>query len=602
MRRTGSSRGAGSDRRYFVAAAVAVVLMAIAVYGATARELPFGESFEVRGVFSTSSQLRSGNPVRRAGVQIGKVTGVDAAPDGASVVRMELDDPSHLRGNASLAIKPRLFFEGNFYVDVTAGTPSAPPLADGATIPMQRTTVPVQVDQVLSTFTEPVRDALTGMVDDLATGLGGAPGRRGSDELRRATRELDSALVSVELTARAAQGTQAGDLHRAVGSAADFTEQLAKDPDALADVVSDFDRVAGALSADPASLSASIRSIDAVLRVAPTSLREIDRALPVLTRFAEDLRPGLRASPEALDETTGLLRQLQLAARPGELNSLVRDLEPLTANLPALQPSLARGLDLVDKAAQCVNRTILPALNTKLPDGPNSTDRPVWHDVLHLGANLLGSSAGFDGNGGTLRLGLSEGVNALQEFIPGIGELVGNGEYEGVNPLWLGAGVQPEYRPDAWCKDQKLPNFGARSRIGTPVNKQEIPKRVPGKAELQRQSKMLRLLRGDRADRRSLLRMLLKELPEDRDGQKPARPVRKRPVVAPSATRPKGDDSTPQSGAGQGAAAPQDAVRDIVGGLVGRLDAGEKPSKPARDLERVIGGVLDGLLGRGSAR
>ena len=58
-----------------------------------------------------------------------------------------------------------------------------------------------------------------------------------------------------------------------------------------------------------------------------------------------------------------------------------------------------------------------------------------------LGANLLGSSAGFDGNGGTLRLGLAEGANALQEHIPGIGEVVGNGEYEGVNPVWLGAGV-----------------------------------------------------------------------------------------------------------------------------------------------------------------
>jgi virulence factor Mce-like protein len=597
-RRRGARTGA-DERRFLAAAGIAVVLLAIAIYAATWRELPFGDSFEVRGVFSTSNQLRSGNPVRRAGVDIGKVTAIEAGPDDTSVVRMELDDHAHLRSNASLTIKPRLFFVGNFYVDISAGTPAAPELADGATIPLDRTSGPVQVDQVLSTLTEPVRDALTGTIDELATGLGGPDGIRGSDELRRATRELDAALVSVERTARAVQGTEAGDLHRAVGSAADFTDQLARDPDALAGLVSDFDRVAGALSSDPDSLSASVRSFNEVLRVAPASLREIDAALPVLTRFAEDLRPGLRAAPPALDATTGLLYQLQLAAQPGELSSLVRDLEPLTANLPALQPPLARGLELLDKAAQCMNRTILPALETKLPDGPNSTFRPVWQDILHLGANLLGSSAGFDGNGGTLRLGLAEGANALQEYIPGIGELTGNGEYEGVNPVWLGAGVQPEFRPDAWCKDQKIPDYGARSRLGTPVNKRVIPKRVPGKAEMRRRSEMLALLTGDRADRRSLLRMLLKELPLRRDdGQARRRRTGKRPAVAPSIPRPKTGGGQPQNGS----PAPRDTVKDIVEGLLGGPKGGSDQSPEAQQLERTVDGILNGILGRRGGR
>ncbi len=602
MRHRASSRDAGSDRRLLAAAGIAVVLIAIAVYAATWRELPFGDAFEVHGVFSTSNQLRPGNPVRRAGVEIGKVTGVRTGPEGTSVVTMELEDPKHLRRNASLAIKPRLFFEGNFYVDVSAGTPAAPQLEDGTTIPLERTSVPVQVDQVLSTLTEPVRSALTGTVAELATGLGGARGMRGSDEMRRATRELDAALGSVEQTARAVQGTAAGDLHRAVGSTADFTEQLGRDPNALADLVADFDRVAGALSSDTDSLSASVRSFDEVLRIAPASLREIDAALPVLTRFAEDLRPGLRAAPAAFDGTTGLLRQLQLASQPGELASFVRDLEPLTANLPALQPPLARGLDLLDKAAQCVNRTILPALNTKLPDGPNSTDRPVWHDVLHLGANLLGSSAGFDGNGGTLRLGLAEGANALQEFIPGVGELIGNGEFEGVNPIWLGAGVEPEYRPDAWCKDQEVPNFGARSRIGTPVNKRVIPKRVPTRAETRRRSEVLGLLSGDRADRRSLLRMLLKELPERRGGKKPPRRTAKRPAALPSNPRPSADDSKPQSGSPPPQDPPRRPLGDIVGGLLGSPKTDGKPSPQAQGLEGAVAGLLDDLLGRGGKR
>lgn len=588
-------RSRADERRYLTAAAVAAVLMAVAIYAAGWRELPGGDSFELRGVFSTSNQVRSGNPVRRAGVEIGKVTGVEAGPENTSIVTMELDDHSHLHSNASLAIKPRLFFEGNFYIDVSAGTPAAPALADGTMIPLDRTSGPVQVDQVLSTLTEPVREALTGTIDQLAAGLGGPKGRRGSDELRRATRELDAALVSVERTARAVQGTEAGDLHRAVGSAADLTEQLARDPEALAGLVSDFDRVAVALSADPSSLSASVRSFNEVLRVAPASLREIDAALPVVTRFARDLRPGLRAAPAALDATTGLLRQLQLAARPGELSSLVRDLEPLTANVPALVPSLARGLDLLDKAGQCMNRVILPTLNTKIPDGPNSTFRPAWQDALHLGANLLGSSAGFDGNGGTLRLGLSEGVNALQEYIPGIGEVIGNGEFEGVNPIWLGAGVSPEFRPDAWCKDQKLPDLGARSRLGSPVNKVVIPKRVPSKAELRRRSTVLDLLTGDKADRRSLLRMLRKELPGRREPQNGGESAGKRPAL--KLPRPKPEGRQPQE-----PARPQSPATGLVDGLLGGRGDGPVKAPVAEQLEQTVKGILSGILGRKDAR
>lgn len=572
------------DRRRLRAALIAGVLCLVAAYAAFVRTLPFTHSFEIRGVFTTANQLRSGDEVRRAGVRIGKVTGIDPGPGNTSIVTMRLDNHDHLQAGAGLAIRERLLFEGNLYVDVIPGTRTAPPLADGATIPLTRTTVPVQLDQVLDTLDRPVRQALTGTIKSLGDGLGRGADRlpSGAAGLRRATRELHGALGGIARAAKALRGTRSGDLHRAVGSARDFTAEMARDPAALADLVTSFNRVAGALSADAPALSATVRQLDAVLGSASPSLAKIDIALPHVTEFAHVLLPALRAVPPNASATTGLLRQLRLAAtRDTELPGFVAKLRPVSTGLRRLEPSLARELSLVNHLGQCLNNTLLPVAKTQIPDGPNTTGYPIWKDTLHLGANLLGASAGFDGNGGTLRLGLSEGANVLQEHIPGIGELIGMGQIEGVNPLWLGAGVQPEYRPDAWCEDQRRPNFGARARIGLPPNFAEVPARRLSKRERARQKTVLELMTGTRADRGRLLEMLLKELPlspkrpqQGRLGKRPLRrPVKTvaiSPPRAPAPTTPQRADGADGGPVGPVGSTVKKLLDRLLGGGAGR--------------------------------
>ena len=47
-------------------------------------------------------------------------------------------------------IRSRIFLEGNFFVDLTPGTPSADKVGDGDTIPVTQTSTPVQLDQLLT--------------------------------------------------------------------------------------------------------------------------------------------------------------------------------------------------------------------------------------------------------------------------------------------------------------------------------------------------------------------------------------------------------------------------------------------------------------------
>jgi hypothetical protein len=103
-------------------------------------------------------------------------------------------------------------------------------------------------------------------------------------------------------------------------------------------------------------------------------------------------------------------------------------------------------------------------MDSVMPDGPDSTGRPVWQDLLHFAANLAATAAGFDGNGTTLRLGLTEGDSAATALVPGLGQIFGiSPKIEGVRPEWLGYGVTPAFRPDQQCDRQPLPNMSADS-------------------------------------------------------------------------------------------------------------------------------------------
>ena len=80
----------------------------------------------------------SNSPVRIAGVNVGHVVKVEGQ-DGTNnaVVTMEVKDTGlPIHKDATLKIRPRILLEGNFFVDLEPGTPAAPTISDGDTIPV----------------------------------------------------------------------------------------------------------------------------------------------------------------------------------------------------------------------------------------------------------------------------------------------------------------------------------------------------------------------------------------------------------------------------------------------------------------------------------
>src|SRR5881394_17805 len=100
--------------------------------------------------------MRNKPSVRIAGVDVGTVTRVKTYKDqngtvtGAALVTMSLNKNAlPIHSDATLKVRPKLFLEGNFFVQLQPGSPSTPALHSGSTIPMAQTSTAVQIDQVL---------------------------------------------------------------------------------------------------------------------------------------------------------------------------------------------------------------------------------------------------------------------------------------------------------------------------------------------------------------------------------------------------------------------------------------------------------------------
>src|SRR3954451_5891681 len=114
--------------------------------------------------------------------------------------------------DATAKIRTRLFLEGNFFVDIRLGTPSAPELADGGTVPLSHTAVPAQLDQILSDFTSATREDVKTLVQE----LGRALDRGGARSLRRGLPYLRPAFAGLAVVSEALRGSEEPDLAGAI--------------------------------------------------------------------------------------------------------------------------------------------------------------------------------------------------------------------------------------------------------------------------------------------------------------------------------------------------------------------------------------------------
>ena len=214
----------------------------------------------------------------------------------AAEVTMELrEDALPLREDAELKVRPRLFLEGNYFVDLKPGTPSAPELEDGDTVPRDQTSASVSFTEVLGLLQSDVRTDLQTLLFELGTrGLkgGGAKGFNRAVPYFRPAYRL-SALASDALLGLDPRRDQ----RRVLRGQQRTLSALASDPEALKELVTDLDTTAGALAREDVALEQSVPALRDTLRTAMPALASVNAALPHCASSRARRSPACAARP-----------------------------------------------------------------------------------------------------------------------------------------------------------------------------------------------------------------------------------------------------------------------------------------------------------------
>lgn len=430
------------------------LLLLVGVWLNVTKELPWSSSYEATIVFESRNDLVNGSPVRAAGVDVGSVVGIERGPGDTAAVRVRIDDEAlPLRRDATAKIRPRIFLEGNYFLELNPGSPSEPELPDGGTIPVGQTARPVQFDQLLTTFDRDVRD----MVGETFVELERAARAGSSRELRRTLPALDPALRGTAITAEALRGELPHDLSRAIAAAARTSAALGSDRPALGSLVSDFATVSAALADRQDELRATVSGLDRLTARATGDLRTIISAAPETRALIRELRPALREAPPTLDLTMPLLRQARGLLRDRELPALVRGAGPVVDSLASFAPIGTRALSELADPVSCLIDNAVPVLKSSVEDPPHTTGEPVYRELLYVLVGLTSASQNFDGNGFNTRYHGGAGDQVFSTGpVPGLGQALFGTQAEpviGSRPRF--AGPAPAFRPDAPCVRQE---------------------------------------------------------------------------------------------------------------------------------------------------
>jgi phospholipid/cholesterol/gamma-HCH transport system substrate-binding protein len=463
-----------------------VVILAIGIYLAFAKDLPFGgRGYELTATFENAATVRSTSPVRIAGVNVGEVTEVEADGDAVKVTFTVDESGRPIHEDAEIEIRPRLFLEGNFFLDLFPGSPSAPELDSGGDIPITQTNTAVQLDEVLTALQEEQRRGLQELLEGYGTALTYEPtaaddadqdpsvrGETAAESLNDAFRYGGDAGRGTAIVNTALLGENPGDLAGFIRGFGLTFEKLADREVQLSDLITNFNVFAGALAAESANLSRTVEELAPTLEEAEPSLLALNDALPALRALAIESQPGIEELPATiaaadpwLDEARKLVRDQEL----GGLARLLRGAAPGLAQATDASKNFFRQQTLL---AQCTSRVLVPTGDVVVEDG-FSTGQPNYNEFLSGVVSLNGIVQGFDGNGPYARFQSGGGPTLVQGVVPN--GTVGNGlnfsnlieAPGGIQPVVPGA--RPPFRMDFPCKRNPVADInGPAAALGPP--------------------------------------------------------------------------------------------------------------------------------------
>ncbi|MCD2194567.1 MlaD family protein [Actinomycetospora endophytica] len=309
----------------------AIAVVGVLVIGAVAvgvnRWMTTSET-TVYGEFADANTLAVGNTVRAGGVEVGQVTSV-GLENGHARVGLQVDPQLlPLHQDATMTIRA-VNLLGEKYVELSSGSPGAP-VADDDTVPMQRTKVSVDIQDVINGLGDPAATGLSALVTTAGEGLD-----KQGPQLAATIKALEPAFSQTNQLAGLLrdQNTALNQLVDRVGPVAD---SLADDNGAT------LDHLVGNTQQTLSTVAVNQQDVDATLAQLPATVTSARKTLGELAGTADAATPTLasiRPVTDNLPQIAGELKDFSDAADPA---------------LSSLKPVLEKGDDLLGQAQPLV--------------------------------------------------------------------------------------------------------------------------------------------------------------------------------------------------------------------------------------------------------
>jgi phospholipid/cholesterol/gamma-HCH transport system substrate-binding protein len=466
-------------------AVIFILVFTVGPYLAFTKHIPFTSyGYELKATFTNSANIALKSPVRIAGVEVGKVIKTERDGDATTVVFTVDGDGRPIHKDAFATIRPRIFLEGNFFVELDPGSPSSPELGSGGTIPVSHTSTAVQIDELLTALQSPVRADLGRLLESYGKALTHEPtaaedltqlpqvkGLSGAQALNK-TFEFgaEAGKYSSQVT-QALTGTQKHDLAKLIAGSGRTFAAFSHDQAALQGLIENFDVFTGALANQSENLETTVRELAPTLKTAHTSLVSLDKSLPPLRTYAIELRPAVAELPELISSSKPWLAQVRPLLTGKEAGGTAKLLAEATPGLAgATQAGNELTLPQFNQLSLCTSNVLVPTGNQTIDD-QFSTGGPNYREFFYTLTNFAGAAGNFDGNGPFLRAQVGGGPILVGEPNP-----EGNLESDEINyahvyenPLGTQPqlGGQPEFKPEVRCDTQPVPDVnGPLSKVG----------------------------------------------------------------------------------------------------------------------------------------
>jgi ABC-type transporter Mla subunit MlaD len=460
-------------------AIVFLIVIAIAVYFGFTKHLPFKHGYRLNAQFASALNIKPKSPVRIAGVDVGKVTGIQRQGQ-AALVKMEIESKGlPIHPDATVKVRPRIFLEGNWFVELQPGSPSARTLGSGSTLPVTQASDPVQLDQVLDALNTDTRKNLQDFLIGYGDGLTRKPsaaedaeqdpevrGINAAQALNKAIHRGPAAERGGAVLSQAITGTEPHDLSKLVLSIGKVTAALNVHEQQLGELIGNFNTFFHSFAVQARSLRNAVAVLPSSLHSINAGLRELDAAFPPTRAFALAILPGVNNTPQTVKATLPWIDQVEASLAPNELGGVAKGLQQATPQLAQLTSEQIPFYKQTEAFNKCLSNVFIPAGNTKLQDGAATSGVEDYKEFWYSMTGLAGIGQSFDGNGTMTHFLLGSGgptirsgqASVLGTSIKGL-RLLAHASLapQGTRPAF--SQTEPAYKPLVPCYKQALPEF-----------------------------------------------------------------------------------------------------------------------------------------------